>query len=133
VKEIEGKSAMIKLAVPLLHVSSATEAVEFYCIGLGFRLEFSHRPDGVESDPCYMGISRDGVWMNLSSFSGDGVAGSVANLMVDDVDGLHAEFVGKGIAIDLPPVDQTWGSREMYLKDADRNCLRFIQEPTSTE
>ena len=124
---------MIKLAVPLLHVSSATEAVGFYCNGLGFRLEFSHRPDGVESDPCYMGISRDGVWMNLSSFSGDGVAGSVANLMVDDVDGLHAEFVGKGIAIDLPPADQTWGSREMYLKDADRNCLRFIQEPTSTE
>ena len=124
---------MIKLAVPLLHVSSATEAVGFYCNGLGFRLEFSHRPDGVESDPCYMGISRDGVWMNLSSFNGDGVAGSVANLMVDDVDGLHAEFVGKGIAIDLPPVDQTWGSREMYLKDADRNCLRFIQEPTSTE
>lgn len=124
---------MIRFAVPLLHVSNAAEAVEFYCTRLGFRLEFSHRPDGVETDPCYMGISCDGVWMNLSSFSGDGAAGGVANLMVDDVDGLHAEFVGKGIPIDLAPVDQTWGSREMYVKDADRNCLRFIQERTSSE
>ncbi len=124
---------MIRLAVPLLHVSNASAAVEFYCARLGFRREFSHRPDGVETDPCYMGISRDGVWMNLSSFSGDGVAGGVANLMVDDVDGLYAEFMAKGVAIDLPPVDQTWGSREMYVKDADCNCLRFIQERTSSE
>lgn len=124
---------MIKLAVPLLHVSNAAAAVDFYCGKLGFKLQFSHRPDGIETDPCYMGVSRDDAWMNLSSFSGDGVAGGVANLMVDDVDMLHAEFVARGVPIDLPPVDQTWGSREMYVKDADRNCLRFIQERTSSE
>jgi hypothetical protein len=39
----------------------------------------------------------------------------------------HEEFVAQGISIDVPPVDQTWDSREMYVKDADRNCLRFIQ------
>jgi uncharacterized glyoxalase superfamily protein PhnB len=73
-----------------------------------------------------MGLSRDGVWINLSSFSGDGVVGGVINLMVDDVDALHEEFVAKDVHIDLPPVDQTWGSREMYVKDSDGNCLRFI-------
>jgi hypothetical protein len=30
--------------------------------------------------------------------------------------------------IDTVPVDQTWGNREMNVKDADRNCVRFIQQ-----
>jgi catechol 2,3-dioxygenase-like lactoylglutathione lyase family enzyme len=124
---------MIKLAVPLLHVSSSDAAVAFYCDKLGFRLQFQHRPTGVVADPCYMGVSRDAVWMNLSSFSGDGVAGGVANLMVDDVDKLHKEFVAKGVRIDLEPTDQTWGSREMYVKDADGNCLRFIDDQSTSE
>jgi len=117
---------MILRAIPLLHVSNAAAAVEFYSNGLGFQVEFAHRPEGVVSDPCYMGLSRDGVWINLSSFSGDGVAGGVVNLMVDNVDRLYAEFTAKHVAVDTPPVDQTWGSREMYVKDFDGNCLRFI-------
>lgn len=117
---------MIKHAVPLLHISNAGAAVDFYCHRLGFQLEFSHGPSGPDADPCYIGVSRDGIWMHLSSFSGDGVAGGVVNLIVDDVDALHREFVAAGVAIDLAPTDQTWGTREMYVKDADRNCLRFI-------
>lgn len=118
---------MLKLAVPLLHVSNAAAAVDFYCNQMGFKLEFTHRADEAKLDPCYMGITRDGIWMNLSSFSGDGVCGGVVNLMVDDVDGLHAELVKKGVAIAVEPVDQTWGSREMYVRDPDNNCMRFIQ------
>ncbi len=117
---------MIRRAIPLLHISSAAEAVDFYCQGLGFQLEFEHRPEGVTTDPCYLGISRDGVWVHLSSFSGDGVAGGVANFIVDDVDKLHGEFITRHVPIVVPPVDQIWGSREMYVKDADGNSLRFI-------
>ena len=51
----------------------------------------------------------------------------MANLLVDNVDALHAEFLAKGVKIDLAPVDQTWGTREMYVKDGDGNCLRFMQ------
>jgi uncharacterized glyoxalase superfamily protein PhnB len=116
---------LIKVAIPLLHVSNSAAAQEFYCKRLGFRLEFEHR--GENADPCYMGVSRDGVWLNLSSFSGDGIAGGVVNLFVEDVDGMHSELVGKGVQIDMGPLDQTWGSREMYVKDGDGNCVRFIQ------
>lgn len=119
---------MIKVAIPLLHVSNAASAVEFYCGKLGFRLEFAHRGDGTKTDPCYMGVSRDGVWMHLSSFSGDGIAGGVVNLIVEDVDALHAGFVEKGVRIAVEPVDQTWGSREMYVRDGDENCVRFIRQ-----
>ncbi len=118
---------MIKLAIPLLHVSHAAAAEKFYCRGLGFRREFAHRADDAEADPCYMGLSRDGVWIHLSSFSGDGVPGSVVNLLVEDVDALHAEFVGRGTPIAVAPVNQTWGTREMYVKDDDGNSVRFQQ------
>ena len=118
---------MIKRSIPLLHVSNAAAAEEFYCTQLGFQQEFAHRAEDNRPDPCYMGVTRDGVWLILSSFQGDGVAGGVANILVDNVDALHAEFVAKGVPIDTPPINQTWGSREMYVKDADRNCLRFIQ------
>jgi Glyoxalase superfamily protein len=74
-----------------------------------------------------MGVSRDGVWLHLSSFSGDGVAGGIANLIVEGVDALHQEFVARSVPITVAPVNRTWGSREMYVKDADGNCLRFIQ------
>jgi hypothetical protein len=32
------------------------------------------------------------------------------------------------VKIDLPPTDQTWSNREMYVKDADGNSRRFIRE-----
>ena len=118
---------LLKLAIPLLHVSSSTQAEDFYCNRLGFRREFAHRVDDAKPDPCYMGVSRDGVWLHISSFSGDGILGGVANLIVDDVDALHTEFVAKGVPIPVGPVDQTWGTREMYVKDADGNTMRFIQ------
>ncbi len=116
---------MIKLAIPVLHVSNSAAAEEFYCNRLGFQLEFANRLDAAKPDPCYMGISRDGVWLHVSSLSGDGVSGCAVNLWVDDVDALHAEFVAKDVPIDVGPVDQTWGTREMYVKDADSNSIRF--------
>ena len=118
---------MLKFAIPLLHVSNSAAAEDFYCNRLGFRREFAHRVDDAKPDPCYMGVSRDGVWLHISSFSGDGISGGVANLIVEDVDALHAELVAKGVPIAVGPVDQTWGTREMYVKDADGNSIRFIQ------
>lgn len=117
---------MIRRAIPVLHVSNSREALRFYCHGLGFQLEFEHRPEGATDEPCYMGVSRDGVWLHLSSFPGDGAVGGVANLMVDEVDKFYVEFVAKHVPIDTPPVDQSWGNREMYVKDRDGNCLRFV-------
>jgi len=118
---------LLKRAIPLLHVSNAAAAESFYCGRLAFRRLFANRADPARPDPCYMGLARDGVVLHVSSFSGDGVAGGVVNILVDDVDALHREFAAKGVPIDLEPTDQTWGNREMYVKDADRNCIRFLQ------
>jgi uncharacterized glyoxalase superfamily protein PhnB len=116
--------------VPVLHISNSVAAEEFYCTRLGFQRQFVYRP-ATTPDPCYMGLERDGVLLHLSSHSGDGVPGGVVYLVVDDVDALHEELIAKGVPIDTGPVDQAWGNREMYVKDANHNSIRFVQEGIS--
>jgi uncharacterized glyoxalase superfamily protein PhnB len=118
---------VFKAAIPVLHVRSSEAAEEFYCERLGFRQLFAYRVDESEPDPCYMGLVRDEAWLHVSSFSGDGVSGCVVRFDVEDVDALHAELVARGVRIDTGPVDQTWGTREMYVKDADGNSVRFVE------
>jgi len=118
---------MFKFAIPVLHVSSSRTAEEFFR-KLGFQQEFAMRLDASRADPCYMGFRRDGAVLHVSSFSGDGVSGGIAYVAVDDVDELHRELIAKGVPIDTGPIDQSWGNREMYVKDADRNSIRFTQE-----
>jgi catechol 2,3-dioxygenase-like lactoylglutathione lyase family enzyme len=118
---------MFKSAIPVLHVSTAAAAEEFYCDRLGFHQEFAYRIDEAKSDPCYMGLTREGVELHVSSFSGDGVSGGVVFVLVDNVDILHGELVAKGVPITLAPTDQSWGNREMYVKDADGNSIRFVE------
>jgi len=74
-----------------------------------------------------MGLIRDGIMIHLSSFSGDGIAGNAIVLIVDNVDALYEEFILNEVEIDLPPTDQSWGNREMYIRDADNNSIRFTQ------
>ena len=123
---------MVNLAIPLLHVSNPPSAETFYCDLLGFTKSFAYRPFD-ETGPCYLGLIRDGVRIHLSSFPEDGRAGNAIVLIVDDVDELYNEFMQKGVRIDLPPTDQSWGNREMYLTDADNNSIRFTQWANSDE
>jgi len=78
--------------------------------------------------PAIWGLVRDDAWLHVSSFSGDGASGGVVRFEVEDVDKLHAELVEKGVRIDTGPVDQTWGTREIYVKDSDGNSIRFIED-----
>ena len=119
---------MFQAALPVLHIASSKAAEDFYCGLLGFEKAFAYRIDEAKPDPCYMGVRRDSAWIHLSSFSGDGVAGGIAFVLIDDVDVLFREFVSKGVAIHLGPTNQTWGNREMYIKDPDGNSLRFVVE-----
>jgi len=116
---------VIDQVIPVLHVTSARVAEVFYCGQLGFRRVF---PLGeVPPGPCYMGVVRDGAVIHLSSHAGDGVVGGVAYLVVDSVDLLHEELARKRVPIHLGPTDQTWGMREMYVRDPDGNTIRFGQ------
>ena len=108
-------------------VSSSRTAERYYCGPLGFRKQWEYRPQAPEPEPGYLGLERDGVRLHLTSFGADGVAGTVVVFQVRDVDELFAEFSATGAVIDLSPTDQAWGLREMYVRDADGNSLRFGQ------
>lgn len=116
---------MLKQAIPVLHITNADAAEAFYCGLLGFRREFEVPASETKRDPCYMGVSRDGAVLHLSSHAGDGVIGGVVYFMCDDVDALHAEFVTRNVRIHIAPVNQTWGLRELYVRDPDGNGVRF--------
>lgn len=117
---------MFHAAIPVIKVRSSVAALEFYGRGLGFALVSSWRPDETREDPCYMTLARDGARLHVHSFSG-GVSGNTAvYLSVDDVDALHAELSSKGLPVS-DPLDQTWGMREIGVRDADGNAMTFGQ------
>ena len=116
---------MLKTAIPELHVSNSLPAKDFYS-----RLGFECVSSWGQGDPSYMAFVRDGVRLHVTSFR-DGAIGASVYVDVDDVDGLYAEFVAKGIQTTSPPVDQTWGTREIVVRDADGNSIRFGQAQPS--
>lgn len=118
---------MLGRSIPLLHVGRMADARRIYVDQLGFAVHSEVRADDALPDPAYLVVQRDDAVLHLSSFSGDGVSGHVATILAADVDALHAEFIAKGAAIRMPPTDQTWGTRELYVEDADGNSLRFQQ------
>jgi len=117
---------MFKLAIPVLHVKSSVAAEEFYSKKLGFHREFVYRP-GDAQDPCYMGLVRDNARLHISSFPEDSVSGALVYLVVDDVDELYKDLLSRQVDVDMPPTDQTWGNREMYVRDDDRNKIAFVR------
>ena len=120
-------SENLRRALPLVHVSDFAVAERFYCEGLGFKPDWSYQPRPDAANPAFAALSREGASIHVSSFPGDGVAGGVVSIYVRDVDALFDEFSGRGISIQLTPTDQSWGNREMYLRDPDGNSLRFMQ------
>jgi catechol 2,3-dioxygenase-like lactoylglutathione lyase family enzyme len=111
---------------PILRVANIGRAVSFYCSVLGFRKDFqySNGPHG----PDYAGVSIDGHALHLSTFPGDGPGRTATYFYVDDVDGHYAAFREAGLSDDavvFEPTDQTWGQREVYVRDPDGNVLRF--------
>jgi catechol 2,3-dioxygenase-like lactoylglutathione lyase family enzyme len=117
--------------VPIIKVTDIERALAFYGSILGFTIDFRYATG--RDGPVYAGMSRDGHPLHLSTFAGDGVLGSCVYLYVDDVDELFWGLVKAGLKtpghpdspVEEGPVDQTWGMREVYVRDPDGNTLRF--------
>ena len=120
--------------IPTLRCQSMRLSLAFYTGVLDFE-----RVDGDDelNDPSFSVLARDGGHLFLSSHRGDGVFGSVVAVTTTDIDALFRTFRARGLQTpgnpDAPqevhegPIDQTWGTREFYVKDPDGNTLRFTQ------
>ena len=117
----------------MLHVADAVAAEAFYCQKLGFTLAASWRADAKLANPAYLTVERDGVRLHLTSFK-DGTVGTWTSnvyVFVDDVNQLFEELKHRGVVTVNSPVDQSWGTREFAVRDADRNVISFGQRITA--
>jgi len=97
--------------------------------------------DDDKSDPSFSVLMRAGASLILSGHHGDGTFGQAIVVQTDDVEALFREFRARGLRTpgdpDAPnevhegPIDQSWGTREFYVKDPDGNTLRFTQQQSA--
>lgn len=116
--------------IPTVRCSRLAASLHFYTQVLDFSVL---ECDDV-SDPGVAVLERTGDVLILSSHQGDGAYGQAIVVMTQDIDELFAKFRARGLVEpdrDSPvhhgPADQTWGTRELYVDDPDRNTLRFTQ------
>jgi catechol 2,3-dioxygenase-like lactoylglutathione lyase family enzyme len=120
--------------IPNVRCSNMRKAVAFYTQVLDFEVIDA---DDSQDDPSFSLLKRDGDLLILSSHRGDGRFGQAITVTTDDIDGLFRKFKERGLktpgnpdaprAVHEGPIDQSWGTREFYVDDPDRNTLRFTQ------
>jgi catechol 2,3-dioxygenase-like lactoylglutathione lyase family enzyme len=125
------------MAIPILKSSNLQTSLSFYLDTLGARLLWRNQRG---SEPGVAAVDWQGHELQISSYQGDGAFGSAVYFQVDDVDAVYSALLARSWKppsdrgpVDEAPTDQTWGMRELYVRDPDGNCLRFgtpLRRPT---
>jgi uncharacterized glyoxalase superfamily protein PhnB len=123
---------MIISAIPVIAVSDSARVEDYYCRVLGFQKMSAYPQDAAKPDARYFGVARDGAWLHLQSYKPEPAGMTDAFLWVADLDRLYAELSARGAVVQLLPTDQTWGIREMGIRDPDGNVLGFATKPRNT-
>ena len=123
-------------AVPLFYSSDIRRSLEFYTGILGFELRYPEYRE-LSLSVGVIDLVSDGAILQLSRHMGKNPTPSSANLELEtpaQVDALFAQYTSRGLdqshrtnsPVHLAPLDQTWGTREVYIDDPDGNtlCLR---------
>lgn len=119
--------------IPTIRCSRMQTSIAFYTNVLDFQC-VEH---GGDDDPTCSALMRGGSLLLLSSHRGDGTFGQAIVVVTDNVAALFRKFRTRGLKTpgnpDAPgevhegPIDQSWGTRELYVDDPDGNTLRFVE------
>jgi catechol 2,3-dioxygenase-like lactoylglutathione lyase family enzyme len=119
--------------IPTVRCSRMKASTAFYTKVLDFEC-VEHGDDG---DPSFSVLMRGGSLLLLSSHGGDGTFGQAIVVLTDDVDALFRKFRTRGLKtpgnpnapteVHEGPMNQSWGTRELYVDDPDGNTLRFVE------
>ena len=124
------------IAVPVLYSSDLLRSLAFYTDVLEFELRYpEYRELAMRNG--VIDLVCDGAIVQLSRHMGYQPTASSANLEMEtavQVDEAFARYTERGLdqshrresPVHLAPLDQTWGTREVYVDDPDGNtlCLR---------
>ena len=120
------------MLIPSFAVGDIKEAVLFYTSVLDFQVASIMNAEA----PFYAVLTRGADELHLILRSNPGASGHCSAIAVcDDVDALFATFKARGLVVparpDSPvhegPLDQSWGTREVYVDDPSGNTLCFQQ------
>ena len=120
------------MLIPILIVRDMPEAISFHTQVLDFRFAFAWPKEA----PTYAGLTRGADEMHLALTPGSDRYGHCsAMVLCDDVDAVFATFTARGLSIPTRPnspvhegpLDQSWGTREVYIDDPSGNTLIFQQ------
>lgn len=119
--------------IPTIRCGRIKTSLDFYTNVL----DFDCVEHGGDDDPSCSVLMRGGSLLLLSSHGGDGTFGQAIVIVTDNVDALCDRFRTRGLKTpgnpDAPtevhegPINQTWGTRELYVNDPDGNTLRFVE------
>ena len=123
-------------AVPVLYSSDIERSLGFYTGVLEFELRYpEYRELSLRSG--VIDLVCDGAIVQLSRHMGFQPTASSVNLEMEtpqQVDEAFARYTARGLdqshrttsPVHVAPLDQTWGTREVYVDDPDGNtlCLR---------
>lgn len=122
---------------PVLPVSDVSRAARWFRDILGFELDFiageppsyarvkkgDRRTGGKEGkgwgDPVYIRL-----WQ-CNTRDAPRWRGEIVIHVGNDIDGLHAAYVKRGVTVVEPPASQPWGLREFAIREPDGHVLRF--------
>ncbi|MET0543139.1 MAG: VOC family protein [Variovorax sp.] len=137
---------------PVLPVADVTRAARYFRDVLGFELDFiageppsyarvRHVPRAFDADvrgarhaPGRQAIVPDGhsqgdaVYIRLWQCNARETRqwrGEIVIHVGQDIDGLHAAYLKRGVDVIEPPVSQPWGLREFAIREPDGHVLRF--------
>ncbi|MDB5129003.1 VOC family protein [Mucilaginibacter sp.] len=117
--------------VPLFKCTDMQAAINFYTGVLNFNLKY---PGATAADGV-VDLIVENAELQLTIYESHSLLGSVANIWVENVDGLFQLYLSRGLDISgkenspvhQGPTNQTWSTRELYVTDKDGNTLRFCQ------
>lgn len=118
--------------IPLIKCRDIDESINFYTSILGFELVGRWPDTGFLA---YSVIIKEDIEIHLSTHGGDGAFENDLIIVVENVDGVFQTLRSNGLDTsrkkDSPvhqgPLDQTWGTRELYVDDPSGNTIRFTQ------
>ncbi len=107
--------------IPIVRCRRMKTSVAFYTNVLDFEC-VEHGDDG---DPSFSVLMRGGSLLLLSSHGGDGTFGQAIVVLTGGL-----KTPGNPDApteVHEGPINQSWGTRELYVDDPDGNTLRFVE------
>jgi catechol 2,3-dioxygenase-like lactoylglutathione lyase family enzyme len=116
----------------ILFVEDVRSSRAFYHDVLGLEVQFEDadsvgfKIEGLAFIVLHVERARDQLHGQPTASPGSGATGFLTTF-TDDVDGLHAEMVRRGVDFFQLPTDQHWGMRTAYFKDPDGHVWELAQ------